>query len=219
MQGILNKKLSIFFFFFVNHQGMEYAFHTYNAHADNGITTSLHHLLTHKTMGAGLDLTKNLPVIVCVGSDLVIGDSLGPLTGSMLAFKTQGLGAYVYGTLRAPITAKEIRYLKDFLKRTHPNAPIIAIDAAVGTPDDVGLIKVTNRPLSPGAGANKQLGCFGCASILGVVAEKSVGNYALFNNTRLRLVHEMANQISEGLATLLHDYAARRYHRSDNLAL
>ena len=196
---------------------MEYAFHTYNAHAGNGITTSLNHLL-HKTTGAGTDLTPKLPVIVCVGSDLVIGDSLGPLTGSMLAFKTQGLGAYVYGTLSAPITAKEIRYLKDFLKRTHPHTPIIAVDAAVGTPDDVGLIKVTDRPLSPGSGANKQLGSFGNASILGVVAEKSVGNYALFNNTRLRLVHEMANQISEGIATLLHDYSARRFHRAEPLA-
>ncbi len=196
---------------------MEYAFHTYNSHASNGITTSLDHVL-RKTIGAGMDVSKNLPVIVCVGSDLVIGDSLGPLTGSMLAFKTQGLGVYVYGTLNAPVTAKEIRYLKDFLKHTHPHTPIIAIDAAVGKSDDVGLIKVCDRPLSPGSGANKQLGCFGSASILGVVAEKSAGNYALFNNTRLRLVHEMANQISEGLATLLHDYSARRFHISEPLA-
>ena len=198
---------------------MEYAFHTYNAHADSGVTTSLHQLLLRKTAGAGTDLSKNLPVVVCVGSDLVIGDSLGPLTGSMLAFQTQGLGAYVYGTLRAPITAKEIRYLKDFLRRTHPNAPIIAVDAAVGTPDDVGLIKVTNRPLAPGSGANKQLGCFGDATVLGVVAEKSVGNHALFNNTRLRLVHEMASRISEGIATLLHDYSSRAYHRKEKYVL
>jgi putative sporulation protein YyaC len=104
------------------------------------------------------------------------------------------------------------------LKRTHPHSPIIAVDAAVGTPDDVGLIKVTDRPLSPGSGANKQLGSFGNASILGVVAERSAGNYALFNNTRLRLVHEMANKISEGVATLLHDYSARRFHAEDHVA-
>ena len=191
---------------------MEYAFHTYNSQAENGVATSLHQLLFPKTAGAGTDTSAILPIIVCVGSDLVIGDSLGPLTGSMLAYKTQALGAYIYGTLRAPITAKEVRYLKAFLKQTHPKSPIIAVDAAVGKPEDVGLIKIVNQPLAPGSGANKQLGSFGDATVLGVVAEKSAGNYALFNHTRLRLVHEMAAQISEGIATLLYDYSARAKH-------
>ncbi len=191
---------------------MEYAFHTFNSQAENGIATSLHQMLFAKNTGAGTQTNKKLPVVVCVGSDLVIGDSLGPLTGSMLAFKTQGLGAYVYGTLRTPITAKEVRYLKAFLRQTHPRAPIIAVDAAVGKPEDVGLIKITDRPLAPGSGANKQLGSFGDATILGVVAEKSAGNYALFNSTRLRLVHEMAAQISEGISTLLYDYASHTHH-------
>ena len=178
---------------------MEYAFHTFNSQAGNGIATSLNQLIFEKTMGAGINLSSKLPIIVCVGSDLVIGDSLGPLTGSMLSFKTQGLGAYVYGTLRTPITAKEVKYLKDFLKNTHPRSPIIAIDAAVGKGEDVGLIKITDKPLAPGSGANKKLGSFGDVTILGVVAEKSSGNHELFNNTRLRLVHEMASQISDAI--------------------
>ena len=198
---------------------MEYAFHTYNSQAENGVATSLHQLLFNKTIESGAEASTTLPIIVCVGSDLVIGDSLGPLTGSMLSFKTQALGAYIYGTLRAPITAKEVRYLKAFLKRTHPRAPIIAVDAAVGKAEDVGLIKVLNQPLAPGSGANKQLGSFGDATILGVVAEKSAGNYALFNNTRLRLVHEMAAQISEGIATLLYDYSARENHQKSETAI
>ena len=192
---------------------MEYAFHTFNARAEDGVATSLNHLLSQKRVGAGTDLPQKMPVIVCVGSDLVIGDSLGPLTGTMLTYKTQGLGAYVYGTLQSPVTAKEVRYLKEFLRRTHPNCPIIAIDAAVGKSADIGLIKVLAQPLAPGSGANKNLGKFGDATIMGVVAEKSMGNYALFNGTRLRLIYEMANQISDGVATLLYDYASRAYHK------
>ena len=191
---------------------MEHAFHTFNSQAENGIATSLHNLLFSKEIGVGSSPKKQLPIIVCVGSDLVIGDSLGPLTGSMVSFKTQGLGAYVYGTLRDPITAKEARYLKTFLKQTHPHVPIIAVDAAVGKAEDVGLIKITDKPLAPGSGANKKLGSFGDATVLGVVAQKSPNNYELFNNTRLRLVHEMASQISEGIATLLYDYSSRAHH-------
>ncbi|MBQ8374515.1 MAG: spore protease YyaC [Clostridia bacterium] len=192
---------------------MEYAFHLYNQYAENGVTATLQRLLEQKTTGAGFDLTENPPVIVCVGSDLVIGDSLGPMTGSMLSFKTQGIGAYIYGTLAAPITAKEVKYLSKFLKETHPNSPVVAIDAAVGEKDDIGLIKVNDEPLSPGAGANKQLGSFGDITVMGVVAEKSLGNYALFNSTRLRLVYKMSQQIASGIANVLYDiFNAKKTH-------
>ena len=90
---------------------------------------------------------ENPPVVVCIGSDLAIGDSLGPITGSMLKFKTQGIQVFIYGTLATPITAKEIAALRVFLKESHPNSPVIAIDAAVGAEGDVGLIKLHDRPL------------------------------------------------------------------------
>ena len=149
------------------------------------------------------------PVIVCVGSDLAIGDSLGPITGSMLKFKTQGLHVFLYGTLSAPVTAKEIKYMRTFLKETHPDRQIIAIDAAVGNQGDIGLIKATSSPLLPGAGANKQLGAIGDISILGIVAEKSISNYGLFNTTRLNLVYTMSEIISDALATLLWEKCSR----------
>ena len=50
---------------------------------------------------------SKVPVIVCIGSDLVVGDSLGPYVGSKLV-NSIGNKAYVYGTLKSPITAKEI---------------------------------------------------------------------------------------------------------------
>ena len=189
---------------------MEYAFHTFNHHANNGVSTTLQSLLNEKMTRAGMDLTQNLPVVVCVGSDLIIGDSLGPMVGSMIAYKTQGLGAFVYGTLAAPVTAKEVKELREFLKRTHPRRAVSAVDAAVGAQGDIGLIKISNEPLYPGAGTGKQLGCFGDASVIGIVAEKSLGNYALLHSTRLRLVYRMAEQIADGIATLLYDYAQVR---------
>lgn len=197
---------------------MEYAFHLYNKWATDGLTMATERILSAcktskntKTKGAGLrsmknppsDLPPDPPVVVCVGSDLAIGDSLGPITGSMLKFKTQGLRFSLYGTLASPVTAKEIRYLRAFLKDTHPNSKVLAIDAAVGEKGDIGLIKANDSPLFPGAGANKTLGALGDMSILGVVAEKSVSNYTLLNTTRLQLVYSMAEIISDAVANLL----------------
>lgn len=144
------------------------------------------------------------PVIVCIGSDLAVGDSLGPITGSMLKYKTQGLRAFIYGTLASPVTAKEIKYLRAFLKETHKGSQIIAVDAAVGAEGDVGLLKLSDSPLFPGAGANKRLGSIGDISIMGIVAEKSIANFGLLNTTRLNLVYTMSEIISEAISTVLY---------------
>ena len=148
------------------------------------------------------------PVIVCVGSDLAIGDCLGPITGSMLKYKTQGLKLFLYGTLASPVTAKEIPYMRTFLKETHKGSQIIAVDAAVGNEGDIGLIKISDTPLFPGAGAQKKLGALGDLSIMGIVAEKSISNYNLFNTTRLNLVYKMAEILSDSLSALLWDRAS-----------
>ena len=137
------------------------------------------------------------PVFVCVGSDLVLGDSLGPLVGTFL--KTKKINSYIYGTLNSPITAKEVGYAGTYLKRIYENTSIISIDAAVGNENDVGLIKVSNKGLKPGLGVNKNLGIIGDISIIGVVAEKSEKNYSLFNTTRLNLVYKMAQVIADGI--------------------
>ncbi|MGN1103775.1 MAG: spore protease YyaC [Candidatus Coproplasma sp.] len=175
---------------------MDFSFNLYNSLAPGGVFTVL-----KKTV----PIKGKLPVIVCVGSDLSVGDSLGPVTGTKLLEKLKGANVYVYGTLSKPITAHEVKYMSSFLSNTHPGCPVIAIDAAVGVAGDIGLIKVANRPLSPGSGANKRLNKIGEASILGIVAEKSLFNYSLFSSTRLNVIYKMADIISEGVAMYLQD--------------
>ena len=210
---------------------MEYTFHVYNKLAADGAALALETLLKtdmqrkltprrfQKMDGActrspqnDADFCKHFngdlnapPVIVCIGSDLAVGDSLGPITGSMLKYKTQGLRAFIYGTLASPVTAKEIKYLRAFLKETHRGSQIVVVDAAVGAEGDVGLLRLTDSPLFPGAGANKKLGAIGDISIMGIVAEKSVANFGLLNTTRLNLVYTMAEIVSEAIATLLYN--------------
>lgn len=183
---------------------MEYSFNLFNAKARDGLTMALDKFLkSSENENSKIAKKTAPPVVVCIGSDLAIGDALGPVCGSMLKYKTQGLNVFLYGTLAAPVTAKEIKHLRGFLKETHKNSPIIAIDAAVGDAGDVGLIKIVDKPLQPGAGANKKLGSIGDLSIMGIVAEKSVKSYALLNTTRLNLVYSMSEIIAEALSTLL----------------
>ena len=155
------------------------------------------------------------PIILCVGSDRVAGDSLGPMVGTML--KERHLPVFLYGTLSSPVTAHEVAYVRDFLACTHPLSPVIAVDAAVGSREDIGLIKYRAEALLPGSGANKRLGAVGDASILGIVAEKEKGFSAL-ENARLHLVREMAEAIAEAVTIALTEHAALTIRRKRNAA-
>lgn len=173
---------------------MEYSFNLYNALAPDGVCLSLKKILPAENF---------TPVVLCIGSDLSVGDSLGPVTGTKIKEKLGGLNCYVYGTLAKPITAHEVKYMNEFLRETHPCSPVIAIDAAVGLAGDIGLIKIAKRAIKPGSGANKKLSKVGDVSVMGIVAERSVFNYSLFSSTRLNVVYKMAEIISEGVANYI----------------
>lgn len=159
----------------------------YSKYASNGICQSL----------INFNPENKMPIFICIGSDLVLGDSLGPLTGTFL--RKKGIRSFIYGTLNFPITSKEVEYARTYIKQMHPNSISIAIDAAVGNTNDIGLIRTINKGLKPGLGVDKNLGIIGDVSIIGVVAEKSLKNHSLFNLTRLNLVYKMADTISCGI--------------------
>ncbi len=164
-----------------------YTFSTFSSHSSSGIYQSL----------IEMNEKNKKPIFICIGSDLVLGDSLGPLVGTFL--KNKNLRSYIYGTLAFPITSKEVEYARTYLKQIHPNSISIAIDAAIGEKDDVGLIRVQSKGLKPGLGVNKNLGTVGDLSIVGIVASKSMQNYNLFNLTRLNLIYKMAETIANGI--------------------
>lgn len=176
---------------------MEYSFNLYNSLAPGGICLALKKVAP---------LEGAAPVILCIGSDLSVGDSLGPVTGTKLKKTLAGLNCYVYGTLSKPITAHEVKYMNDFLKFTHPGSPVIAVDAAVGLAGDIGLIKIARRGLKPGSGANKRLAKVGDVSIMGIIAEQSMFNYSLFSATRLNIIYKMSEIIAEGITSFVLDY-------------
>lgn len=173
---------------------MEYCFHLQNTVAYMGAQRVLFKMVKDRFYA---------PVIVCVGSDLAIGDSLGPIVGTMLKNRKEAQNFFVYGSLKTPVTAKEIRYLNEFLKKTHPYSPIIAVDAAVGEKNEIGLIKFSDDSLRPGAGANKRLERVGDCSILGIVAEKENFSFSKLNLTRLSIVYRMAEVIANAICGFL----------------
>ena len=78
-------------------------------------------------------------VFLCIGTDRSTGDSLGPLIGSRL--EAEGIGdMVVIGTLEHPVHAVNLDRTLEHIEEHYPDAIIIAVDAAVGRWDHVGLV-------------------------------------------------------------------------------
>ena len=126
-------------------------------------------------------------VFICIGSDRITGDSLGPLVGHSLS--KHGLSfAYVYGTLSRPVHALNLNETIQEIKLRHPDSLLIAIDASLGTRKHTGYLTISRGSLEPGLGVHKKLPPVGDIAITGIV--NSAGNFDHFalQTTRLSTV-------------------------------
>lgn len=136
-------------------------------------------------------------IIVGIGTDKCIGDCLGPLVGTILIRKNFGFP--VYGTLRRPLHALNLKDRVAYIKSRHPNAFIIAIDACLGENDDIGTIQIRSGPIDPGKGVGKNLPSVGDLSIIGIVDKLNSSSSASLHNIRLSFVLEIGEIITEGI--------------------
>lgn len=155
---------------------------------------------------ASLPLGRHID-IVCVGTDRSTGDSLGPFIGSALQAR-QRAGVLlpqvgVYGTIHDPVHALNLSETAETIAQTGKQSTVIAIDACLGRVKNIGYISVKRGPLQPGTGVNKQLPAIGDYHIIGVVNVAGFMEHVVLQNTRLSLVIQMADVITEALTMCL----------------
>ncbi len=148
------------------------------------------------------DKAHDSVVILCIGTDRSTGDSLGPLIGYKLS-KRHIFSCHVYGTLKEPVHAVNLRETLENIKKKHPNALVIAIDASLGTSSHVGYITMGRGSLRPGLGVRKELPAVGDIYITGIVNFSGLLDNLLLQTTRLATVMQLADCISMGLFNAL----------------
>lgn len=144
-------------------------------------------------------LTKEDVVFVCIGTDRVTGDALGPLVGMYL----EGLGYSVVGTIDSPTHALN---LADRLAELPAGKAVIAVDATLGKAREVGGISVIRGCLKPGAGVGKELPTVGDYSITGCVHmtyDDPQLDLRMLYTVRLSDVMRMARDITSAIVNVL----------------
>jgi len=137
-----------------------------------------------------------IPIVLCLGSDRLLQDCLGPMIGSALI--EQGYPSYVYGTLDAPIFCQNLEYAYRFIKATHPTRKLLIIDAS-STKEQERLGKIVlakdYKPLNPKL-QNLELSAdwflFGVCSMYNNTFPQIVG-------ARLAIIQKLAETMSNAL--------------------
>lgn len=138
------------------------------------------------------------PVIICIGTDRSTGDSLGPLVGTWL--REYEVPLPVYGTLAQPVHAGNLEEVVGRIRRRHPGAVVLAVDACLGRAENVGQVTLLSGPLEPAKGLGRDLGQVGDVGITGVVNIGGFMEYFVLQSTRLGLVWAMSRVIAQGIA-------------------
>lgn len=109
-------------------------------------------------------------VIICIGSERIAGDSLAPAVGDILT-NDYGIRAFVYGNTSRSISGRDYEEWLAFIKRAHPQSPLLAVDAALGREE--GKITVRRGGVRPKAATGAKADAVGDVGILAAVAPVS----------------------------------------------
>ncbi len=137
-------------------------------------------------------------VFLCIGSDRVTGDCLGPLCGHLLK-KRYDVPAFVYGGLDCPVNALNVCETARFVTARHPKSAVVVIDSSVGAEKEIGCIRLFDGPVKPGSADGKKLGAVGDIGITATVAARR-GD---LGGVRLSIVWNLAETVAAAVSRAL----------------
>lgn len=146
---------------------------------------------------SNLHLKNKFPLVVmCIGSDKIVGDMLGVIVGERLS-KLNLNNIYVYGGLDRPITQRNIKQTYDLIKRRHPLSKVVVVDSVLGECEEVGSVKTFQNGVH--AGGQFGEGTFvGDYSVLGVVCPRGINALSFLSSVRVSVIKKLSDVIVDG---------------------
>ena len=147
-------------------------------------------VLLKQALDSALPRDKEI-TFVCIGTDRLTGDSFGPFLGTFL--QEAGI-SNVYGTLNNPVHAQN---LEDTISKLNKNHFIVAVDACLGSIENIKKVKLFKGNLFPGTGVNKKLPPIGDIGISYIVNVGGGIEYLTLQNTRLSIIKQGVDMITK----------------------
>lgn len=139
-------------------------------------------------------------IFCCIGTDRVIGDCIGPITGSLLKSKINSEN--IYGDLDENLTFNNINKKISEINSKFKNPFIIAVDAALSDKKNIGKIFVEDGGIFIGKGLNKRkrkVGNIGIKVVVGKDYNDNDLNFKTLQNVSLNQIIYLSKIISDGI--------------------
>ena len=144
-------------------------------------------------------------VFLCIGTDRMTGDCLGPIVGTKLKNKIERQNISninVYGTLDKNVSYTNIEDTLKIINQRHKNAYIISVDSALSNKENIGKVFIKEGKMELGKCLNKKKIEVGNISISGVVGKNykiPKYNFNILQNISLNEVLKLANVVYKGI--------------------
>ncbi len=132
-------------------------------------------------------------VFICIGSNKVTGDCLGPLVGSYLKSMYK---ATVYGDMENPINYQNAEKIMKKVENNNGGSLKVIIDSALGK--NIGDIIIDDGKVEIGKGLNKNKNIYGDISIKVVVGKNyhnNIKNIQELKNKNIEEIDKIAIEV------------------------
>ena len=141
-------------------------------------------------------------VFLCIGTDRLTGDCLGPYVGQQLLCNASEK-VHVYGTLSHPVHALNLTSASQDICFSHPEALVIAIDASLGQKKHLGYVPSETARFTRVLRFRKSCPPVGDIHVTGIVNTAGLLEQITLQTTRLSTVIHLADKITQGILAMI----------------
>jgi len=141
-------------------------------------------------------------VILCIGTNKIIGDSIGPVVGQKLKEQKMKETVCIYGDMIKTINFKNAKEVIENIFKTYQKPFIITVDSALGIKTMVSKIVVNKGIVRLGKSLGRSICYASHITIKGVVGENKntyEDNIKVLNEVKPELIWYLSNIMAEGI--------------------
>lgn len=139
-------------------------------------------------------------VILCVGTNKLVGDSVGPIVGQKLTrLLNKKENIKIYGNTKKNLNLKNAKQVLEEINRIYSKPFIITIDATLGPKEIIETIIISKGELEIGEALGHSIKCFSNINIKAIVGEYQTNiqkNFETLNRIERKRIHQLSNQIT-----------------------
>lgn len=145
-------------------------------------------------------------IFLCIGTDKIIGDSVGPIIGSKLKY-LENEYIKIYGTIGNNLDFSNTKKIVENIYEKYEKPFIIAIDAALSKENKVGEIYISNGHIKIGNALEKSICFYSNINIKCVVGKyqnlNKKENINVLNNVSKESVNNIVEIVSYGIKNII----------------